>query len=478
MESWDVVVVGGGPAALRAAIASADAGSSPLMIDTRGTGAASGDAPTAGLAASIEETDSSEHLEDTITAGGESVNEEAASRICSKAVTTLAELERWGLVLRRTDAGLPHASMAPGHTKPRMTGCGDSTLREVTRILEEQAIKRAIPRRTDIVPISLVMDNHQVRGIVSLDLMSGNIISIQAKAVILATEGHQGMWSDPSQGSGSGAALAAQAGVGLAGMAHTPRHALTMSGTGLKLPFDILGSGGRLRRDDGEDVGPEAVLDGEQCVLDLRFLEPEAAVWFTQTSRRVKDRAGLDISMDVITLSSAIADTTGGAPVDEHGRVTFDNGSMWFTGLYAAGRSAHTGMHGSGLLPGNLLLEDLVGGNSAGEHAGGWSAQANFASSSSIEAASQEAEAQIEALSSNSGNSISRVSNSLSSIMSAVNGSREQNSLSKAAEDISNLRESGMALTDKSRIMNTELATALQLQGMLTLADSIVGAED
>ncbi len=478
MESWDVVVVGGGPAALRAAIASADAGSSPLMIDSRGTGAASGDAPTAGLAASIEETDSSEHLEDTITAGGESVNEEAASRICSKAVSTLAELEKWGLVLRRTDAGLPHASEAPGHTKPRMTGCGDSTLREVTRILEEQAIKRAIPRRTDIVPISLVMDNQQVRGIVSLDLMSGNIVSIQAKAIILATEGHQGMWSDPSQGSGSGAALAAQAGVGLAGMAHTPRHALTMSGTGLKLPFDLLGSGGRLRRGDGEDVGPEVVLDGEECVLDLRFLEPEAAVWFTQTSRRVKDRAGLDISMDVIPLSSAIADTTGGAPVDEHGRVTFDNGSMWFTGLYAAGRSAHTGMHGSGLLPGNLLLEDLVGGNSAGEHAGGWATQANFASSSSIENASKEAEAQIEALSSNSGDPVSRVSNSLSSIMSAVNGSREQSSLSKAAEDLSSLRESGMVLTDKSRIMNTELATALQLQGMLTLAESIVGAED
>ena len=140
MESWDVVVVGGGPAALRAAIASADAGSSPLMIDSRGTGAASGGSPTAGLAASIEETDSSAHLEDTIAAGGDSVNEEVASRICSQAVSTLAELERWGLVLRRTEAGLPHACEAPGHTKPRLTGCGDSTLREVTRILEELSL--------------------------------------------------------------------------------------------------------------------------------------------------------------------------------------------------------------------------------------------------------------------------------------------------------------------------------------------------
>ena len=478
MESWDVVVVGGGPAALRAAIASADAGSSPVMIDSYGTGAASGAAPTAGLAVSIEETDSSVHLEDTIAAGGESVNEKAASRICSQAVSTLAELEKWGLILRRTDAGLPHASETPGHTRPRMTGCGDSTLREVTRILEEQAIKRSISRRTDIIPISLVMDNQQVRGIVAFDLMAGKVVSIQAKAVILATEGHQGIWSNTSQGSGSGAALAAEAGVDLAGMAHTPKHALSMSGTDLKLPFDLLGSGGRLRKEDGEDVGPEAVIDGEQCVLDLRFLDSEAAVWFAQTSRRVKDRAGIDISMDVIPLSSSVADTTGGAPVDEHGRVTFDGGSMWFTGLYAAGRSAHTGMHGAGLLPGNILLEDLVGGRSAGEHAGGWATQASFSSSSTIKAATKTAEVLIDDLASGSGNSVSRVSNSLTSIMSAVNGNRDENSLAKAAEDLSNLRGSGISLTDISRVMNTELATALRLQGMMALAEAIVSTED
>ena len=58
------------------------------MIDSYGTGAASGGAPTASLAASIEETDSSAHLDDTIAAGGDSVNEGAASRICSQAVST------------------------------------------------------------------------------------------------------------------------------------------------------------------------------------------------------------------------------------------------------------------------------------------------------------------------------------------------------------------------------------------------------
>ena len=61
MESWDVVIVGSGPAALRAAIAAADAGTIPLMIDSTGVGAASGAPPLSGLAASIDETDSTAH---------------------------------------------------------------------------------------------------------------------------------------------------------------------------------------------------------------------------------------------------------------------------------------------------------------------------------------------------------------------------------------------------------------------------------
>jgi len=169
MESWDIVIIGSGPAALRAAVASADAGTTPLVIDSSGIGSASGAAPLSGLAASIDELDSTVHRDDTVTAGGDSTDKGAAARFCGEAVSTLAELERWGLVLRRRDGGLPHTSEAPGHSRPRLTGCGDSTAREVSRLLEEQAIKRGIPRRSDLVPLSLVMDNQQVRGVVVLD---------------------------------------------------------------------------------------------------------------------------------------------------------------------------------------------------------------------------------------------------------------------------------------------------------------------
>ena len=102
---------------------------------------------------------------------------------------------------------------------------------------------------------------------------------------------------------------------------------------------------------------------------------------------RIKDRTGLDISRDVIPITTSIATTTGGAPVDEHGRVTFSKGKKWATGLYAAGRSAHNGMHGEGMLAGNLILDDLVGGGKAGSHAGTWAKEASFGGSNLVEKA-------------------------------------------------------------------------------------------
>lgn len=122
MESREVVVIGSGPAALRAAIACSDAGVVPLMIDELGVGSGSGSPPVAGLAASIDELNSQSHMDDTLAAGGEFCNESVVSRTCNEGVSTLAELERWGLVLRRREGGLPHAAPAPGHQVPRLTG--------------------------------------------------------------------------------------------------------------------------------------------------------------------------------------------------------------------------------------------------------------------------------------------------------------------------------------------------------------------
>ena len=473
MESWGVIVLGRGPAALRAAISAADAGGSPIIIDGGSIGSGSGTAPLSGLAASVSETSPALHIEDTISMGGETTDKEAAARICDQAVATLAELERWGLVLRRDDSELPHLSEVEGHSVPRLAGCGDSTTREVTRILEEQAIKRGVTRRSDMLPISLVMDNNQTRGIVALDIESGNVIGIQAKAVILATDGYQGLWSDPANGAGTGAAISAGSGISLKGMENVPMHALTVSGTDLSIPMGVLGSGGRIRMETGEDTDSEAVLSGESCVLDLRAMGRESSEWFSQTASRVRDRAGLDISSEVLPLSPSVSATTGGVPVDENGRAVFKEGKMWYTGLYAAGRSCHTGMHGSRPLPGNVLLEDIVTGKAAGSHAATWASNASFGGAEEVSSAEMAAKNKVDSMFGSEGSPVGLVTRALSSAMSNIDGTGEESAMAVAMAGINEISNAGIRVTDPSRSMNTELVSAIHLDGLLTIAKNI-----
>ncbi len=468
MESWDIVIIGSGPAALRAAIASSDAGTKPLLIDGKSIGSGSGISPVSGFAASFDEVDSTSHREDTISAGGERTNKSAAARVCGEAMNVLAKLENWGLVLQRRDGGLPFAASCQGHSRPRLVGCGDSTSREITRILEEQTIKRGIVRRADLQTLSLVMDNKQVRGITVLDIQSGEVFGVQAKAVILATDGYQGLWSNISEGSGTGVSLAAAAGIKLEGMSNMSKHHLTIKGTNLHLPVDILSVGGRYRKDSGEDLDIGNEENGDNCVLDLRSLEPDAKVWYAQTIRRIEERTGLNINSEVIPVYSSVAFTLGGAPIDENGRVTFNSQKMWYTGLYAAGRSANTGMHGEGYLPGNLQLEDLVTGEAAGNHAGNWVKNINFAGSQKIEKALSQASENIENYFSTEGHPIGEISNQIANLAKNIHNNNDTN-ISNAQE----LKEVKISLTDQSRAMNTELVNAIQIKSMVPIIEAI-----
>ena len=129
------------------------------------------------------------------------------------------------------------------------------------------------------------------------------------------------------------------------------------------------------------------------------------------------------------------------------------------------------------MLPGNQLLEDLVSGNSAGEHAGVWAPDTSFASSSLVEEAIQVERDRVTSLMGTSGESVGRISTTMSSIMSNLNGSRDEKVLETAATGLAGLRETGIRVTDSSIVMNTELVTAIHLQGMIALAEAIIGSE-
>ena len=160
MQAWDVVVVGGSIASLRAAIAASDEGATVTVLTPSSSSAFVDDTTSCGLATSSGETNPSVHAADTRRVGADLCETDVVASSTNSAVAHLAELERWGLNLRRDRNGSPHLGQLPGQSNPRTASTGDSTLREVRTILEEQCIKRNIPRRGDIEILDIVHKAH------------------------------------------------------------------------------------------------------------------------------------------------------------------------------------------------------------------------------------------------------------------------------------------------------------------------------
>lgn len=482
MEAWDVVVVGGTVAGLRAAIAAHDAGSSVTILEEGSIGSGGASTIVEGLAASLNETNYDGHANDTISVGSGQCDEATVRHRTASAFDHLAELERWGLVLRRSESGLPHLTSGPGNTLARVATTGDTTGREVYSILEEQCMKRTILRRADMQCLNLVIEAGQVAGLIALDVQRGDMVALKAKAVILATDGFESVWNGGS--GGTGLWLASDAGITLSNLEFVGWNPLSMQMHGLQLPFAILNDGASVRSASGADIEfpPEggisqaslALLEsGEQCVLDARVLTRGTPVWYGDTSERVSSRLGGAMSETVIPINPQVATTLGGIPCDMNGQVTS------FSGLFSAGDCACSGFHGADMAVGNRLLESIDGGSNAGVSAAGCASEAQFSDSEAMDTALASAVTQFAKLlaTSNSGMTRGQAANQLTTIMSESMGvSRDGASLSGAEQRLSQLVETQISLSDESPIMNTELAEVFRLQGMIKIALAAVMA--
>ena len=482
MESWDVIVIGSGVAALRAAIAALDAGATVSIFDDAGPGSAQARADDTGIAASLAESDSNEHQQDT-AAVGKGVETTVSNSRCASSVSTLIELERWGLNLRRDGSGAPALSSQPGHRTPRVATVGDVTGRETLRILEEQCMKRGIPRKHDFRPLTVVTENQRVRGIVILDIQTGIIAPIQAKSVILAGDGHDGLWVENGS-SGSKTALASRSGAMLTGMEFVGWHPMMVKDSGMFLSLALLDAGARLRKANGDDIElvgglTEACrsLADEEYVLDARSVPNSLRPWFNTSAQHITDRFGIDLWSTVIPLTPAPRYSIGGVAVDAEGRALVSE-DLWLTGLYAAGASAASGMHGSDILAGNWTLDTLLSGESAGTSAGQWATSAKHGGHDLMMDAAFNSEAQIEAMSEvKDGMTVAAVTASIRRTMMAHMGLiREEKGLQSVETKIDDLASSPIRLSDDSQIMNMELIAALDASLMLDLAQASISA--
>ena len=97
-----------------------------------------------------------------------------------------------------------------------------------------------------------------------------------------------------------------------------------------------------------------------------------------KVGKRWFKRTGIDPDKQTLPIDARVSMTIGGIPIDEHGRAILNRWSRWFTGLYAAGESACSGIHGADAIAGNRLLDNLVTASSAGIHAAQWALKTNF----------------------------------------------------------------------------------------------------
>ena len=388
-QETDFIVIGAGVAGLRAAISLAEAGRVLLLAKQELTESATQYAQGGIAVALSDEDEIGLHLQDTIEAGDGIVNIEAARVLVEEGPERIQELLAWGTEFDRVGTKLTFTREA-AHSRSRILHAhGDSTGKEIGRSLAAKA--RTLPQISFLdfeFTADLLLEDGRVCG-VQLIAQDGSRHDVAACAVLLATGGAGQVYRDttnPSVATGDGIAMGYRAGAVLSDMEFVQFHptALYKQGAPRFLLSEALrGEGAILRNTKGERFMPEyhagaelaprdvvaraiaaEIAKAEQpdavAYLDLRHLDADKiAKRFPRIYSTCLEH-GVDITHDLVPIRPAAHYLMGGVKTDLNGRSSV-------AGLFAAGETACTGVHGANRLASNSLLEGLVFGARAGE---------------------------------------------------------------------------------------------------------------
>jgi len=386
----DVLVIGGGVAGLRAAIAAAEYGNVTVLVK-RTVGESNTAQAQGGIAVVMSDGDSIDlHVQDTLTTGGGLCDEETVRIVIGEGPDRVKELIDWGAQFDCTDGEFEFTKEG-GHSVARiMRARGDATGAELTRVLVETARRSpAITLLEEHFVVDLILDDGRVMGAVVFNPVKGMML-LWASQVILATGGIGRLYretTNPSSATGDGLAIAYRAGAVLQDLEFVQFHPTTLYIAGASralISETVRGEGGKLLNRSGQQFMPkyhpdaelaprdivsrsivsEIQLTGHPCVyldvthLDRSYLEHRFPAIFKECLS-----FAIDISTDRIPVRPSAHYFIGGVRVDRWGQTSAGN-------LFAVGELACTGLHGANRLGSNSLLEGLVFGARAGRRAG------------------------------------------------------------------------------------------------------------
>jgi len=414
VRRFDAIVVGAGGSGMRAALELARANLKVAVLSkvfpTRShTVAAQG-----GIAAPLANSGEDNwhwHMYDTVKGADYLGDQDAIEYMCRRAIEVVVELEHMGMPFDRLESGKIYQRPFGGHTqnygstKMAMRACAsaDRTGHAMLHTLYQQNVRANTQFFVEWMALDLIRDPQDgaVVGVTALEMESGELSILQAKAILLATGGAGRIFNATTNAfinTGDGLGMAARAGLPLEDMEFWQFHPTGVAGAGVLITEGVRGEGGYLLNKNGErfmeryapnakdlasrDVVSRAMTteikegrgcgpDGDFVYLKLDHLGPEVINQRLPGIREIAIKFGnADPIRDPIPVVPTVHYQMGGVPTNYMGQVIAPEGNSKETivpGLYAAGECACVSVHGANRLGTNSLLDLLVFGKSSGE---------------------------------------------------------------------------------------------------------------
>ncbi|MBV9279964.1 MAG: fumarate reductase (quinol) flavoprotein subunit [Chloroflexi bacterium] len=521
----DVLIVGGGGAGLRAAIAVAETNPdldvavvSKVYPMRSHTVSAEG-----GAAGVIKAVDTAEdHIRDTVSGSDWLADQDAVEVFVDEAPKELIQLEHWGCPWSRDPDGTVAVRPFGGMSIERTWFAADKTGFHMLHTLFQTSLKYASTKRYDEWFVTrLLVENGRCQGVAAMELRTGQVCAILSKAVILCTGGYGRIFpftTNAAISTGDGLGLAYRAGVPLKDLEFVQYHPTGLPGTGILITEAARAEGGILVNKNGDrylrhyDLGqPLDVSDERHPVFRAMELGPrdrlsQAFIKEEEKGNVFDGPYGTYVHLDIHHLGEKKIDQkipfvreltknyVGIDPVHEPipvrpvvhymmgGIDTTLEGASPLPGLFAAGECACVSINGANRLGSNSLPELLVFGARAGRNAALFARDHPELDVASLEKQAEDEQRRLANAFIKKLDGTERLATIRTELQRAAEAGcgiyRTDATLREAAYKVTELKErfSRIKLDDHSLSFNTELTAALELEFMIDIAEALVQA--